>query len=117
MFSRNCDLKHYKNAQEIQKEIGGELPKIHSWELFDGGFSFARVRRYDFVEDNMNMLEHFQDNLNMNRANSQNAANFARVCKTVQDNFTTKFHDGEFDAPSTHDPRQEALDKYNAGKA
>jgi hypothetical protein len=116
MFSRNCDQKHYLNAQKILKEIGGEMPKIHAWELMDAAFSFSRVRRYDFVEDNMNMLEHFQDNLNMNRQNSVNVANFARVCKTVQDNFVNKYHDGEFDAPRNHDPRQEALDKYNAGK-
>ena len=83
----------------------------------DSAFSFARVRRYDFVEDNMNMLEHFQDNLNMNRQNSINAENYARVCYTVQTNFMNKFHDGEFDAPGNHDPRQEALDKHNEGKA
>jgi hypothetical protein len=112
-FSRNCDLQHYKNVQFIQKEIGGEMPKAKSWELMNDSFSFARVRNYDFVNDNMNMLEHFQDNFNMNRQNSVNAANFARVCKTVQNNFVTKFHDGEFDAPWDHDPRQEALEKYN----
>jgi hypothetical protein len=114
MFSRTCNLQHYKNAQFILLEIGGELPKAKSWELLDAAFSFERIRRYDFVEDNMNMLEHFQDNFNQNRQNSVNAANFARVCATVQENFATKFHNGEFDAPRNHDPRQEALDKHNA---
>jgi len=92
------------------------MPKIHSWELMDRAFSFERIRRYDFVEDNMNMLEHFQDNLNQNRQNSVNALNYARVCNTVQNNFSAKFHNGEFDAPRNTDPRQVALDEYNEGK-
>lgn len=34
--------------------------------------------------------------------------NFLRVARTVRDNFNTKYHDGEFDDPARHDPRDEA---------
>ena len=111
MFSRTCKKEHYDNAVKISEELGAELPKVNSWELMDKAFSFSRVRRYDFVNENMDMLEHFQDNLNMNRSNLMNVGNFIRVCKTVGSSFTDKYKDGEFDAPATHDPRLEAWEE------
>jgi hypothetical protein len=113
MFSRTCDRKYYDHAWEIAQKIKSDLPRVNAWELLDKSFAFSRIRRYDFVNDNMDMLEHFQDNLNMNRSNLVNVENFIRVCKTVNQNFSAKFHDGEFDNPAEHDPRQEALEKYN----
>jgi len=35
-------------------------------------------------------------------------ANFLRVGNTVRANFNTKYHDGEFDDPGSHDPKKEA---------
>jgi len=35
-------------------------------------------------------------------------ANFLRVAGTVRSNFATKYHDGEFDDPGSHDPKKEA---------
>lgn len=116
MFSRTCERQYYNNAVFIAGEIKGNIPKIHTWELLDKSFAFQRVRRYDFVNDQMNMVEHFQDNLNQNRSNLHNVENFVRVCATVRNNLAEKYHDGEMDYPWSHDPRQEALDKYNAGK-
>ena len=63
-FSRNFDIKHFKNALEIQKNLtkGGSPSSkvfVHTWELMDKAFSFPRVRRYEFVQENMDMLEHF----------------------------------------------------------
>jgi hypothetical protein len=113
MFSRTCERKYYDNSVKIAKEIKSELPRSNAWELLDKAFEFSRIRRYDFVNENMDMLEHFQDNLNMNRSNLVNVENFIRVCKTVNNNFAAKFHDDEFDNPAKHDPRQEALVKYN----
>ena len=114
MFSRTCTRSYYDNAVKIAKDIHKDLPKVNTWELLDKSFAFDRIRRYDFVNENMDMLEHFQDNLNMNRSNLVNVENFIRVCKTVNRNFSAKYHDGEFDNPALHDPRQEALDKYNS---
>jgi hypothetical protein len=55
----------------------------------------------------MDMLEHFQDNLNQNLSNSQHMSNFLRVANTVRGNLNGKYHDGEFDDPSNHDPKNE----------
>jgi len=59
----------------------------------------------------MDMLEHFQDNLNTNISNSVHMKNFLRVANTVRKNFLQKYHDGEFDDPGNHDLREEAEKK------
>ena len=48
----------------------------------------------------MDMLEHFQDNLNTNISNSVNMANFLKVANTVKKNLNTKYHNGEFADPA-----------------
>jgi hypothetical protein len=113
MFSRTLDTRHWTNVMNISKAMAknnGAAPRlqVHTWELMDKSFSFPRVRRYNFVQENMDMLEHFQDNLNTNISNEQNMTNFLRVARTVRDNFLAKYHDGEFDSPGAHDPREEA---------
>ena len=113
MFSRTLDPRHWTNVLNIakaMKERSGASPRlqVHTWELFDHSFTFPRVRRYGFVQENMDMLEHFQDNLNTNISNSVHLANFLRVANTVRKNFSTKYHDGEFDDPANHDPKIEA---------
>uniref|UniRef100_A0A7S3FUJ0 Uncharacterized protein n=1 Tax=Strombidium rassoulzadegani TaxID=1082188 RepID=A0A7S3FUJ0_9SPIT len=107
-FSRKFNLQNYKNAMEIAKELNLKAPRVHTWELLDAAFSFPRVRRYEFVQQNMDMLEHFQDNLNTNISNSVNVDNFIRVAKTVVSGFNQKYHDGEFADPANTDPRVEA---------
>jgi len=44
---------------EIATELGLHPPRVHAWELLDKSFSFPRIRRYQFVNENMDMLEHF----------------------------------------------------------
>lgn len=110
MFSRTLDTRHWTNAVNIYTAMSkkGKKPHamhVHTWELYDTAFSFPRVRRYDEVQANMDMLEHFQDNLNQNISNSVNADNFSRVCKTIRKNFNTKYHNGEYDDPASTDPR------------
>ena len=117
MFSRTFDKKYYENAMKISGKMKFNTPKFHAWELLNNAFSFPRVRKYEMVEQNMNLLEHFQDNFNLNKSNRVNMENFARVGKTVLAAFNEKYHDGEFDSPALHDPREDALNKYNAGKA
>ena len=112
-FSRKFDIKNYKNAMKIADELKIKPPQVKTWELYDSAFSFSRVRRYDEVQQNMDMLEHFEDNLNTNISNLQNVDNFIRVGKTVQKNFNAKYHDGEFADPAKTDPREvEPGDKY-----
>lgn len=111
MFSRTLDSRHWTNVQNIAKAMkkAGKKPYmyVHTWELYDKSFSFPRVRRYGFVQENMDMLEHFQDNLNQNLSNSQHMSNFLRVANTVRTNLSGKYHDGEFDDPGSHDPKNE----------
>merc|ERR1711898_22041 len=112
-FSRTLDPRHWTNVVNLRNALSkktGATPKlqVHTWELLDKAFSFPRVRRYQYVQENMDMLEHFQDNLNTNISNEVNMANFLRVANTVKNNFATKYHDGEFDDPGNHDPKAEA---------
>ena len=107
-FSRKFDIKNLNNALEISGKIGKQ-PKVTTWEKNNVAFSFPRVRRYDTVVNNMDMLEHFQDNLNTNISNKVNQENFIRTAKTVVANFTAKYHDGEYDDPANHDARKEKL--------
>merc|ERR1711937_330277 len=90
MFSRTLDPRHWTNVQNIAKALkekgAANVPKlaVKTWELYDKAWSFPRLRRYNFVMENMDMLEHFQDNLK------------------------TKYHDGEFIDPADLDPKVEA---------
>jgi len=42
------------------------------------------------------MLQHFEDNLNLNIDNSQHLANFLRVAVTVHKNLVEKFEESGF---------------------
>jgi hypothetical protein len=108
-FSRTFDRKHYKKAMQIYKEMKKHLglnPKvsIHTWELYDAAFSFPRVRRYDLVQKHMDLIQHFQDNLNENFTNQLALDNFIRVAKAAEDALNAKYHNGEFEDPATVDP-------------
>ena len=81
---------------------------VHTFELYDKAFSFPRVRKYEYAKQNMDMLEHFEDNLNMNPTNKQNLANFLRVATTVRKNLNDKYGgDGGFQDPANVDPYDE----------
>jgi hypothetical protein len=69
LFSKTLDVRHWTNVLNIAgalKEKSGVAPKlqVHTWELLDKAFTFPRIRRYAYVQENMDMLEHFEDNLN-----------------------------------------------------
>ena len=59
MFSRTLDPRHWTNVLNIAKKLGPHSLAVHTWELYDKAFSFPRIRRYQFVQENMDMLEHF----------------------------------------------------------
>ena len=110
-FSRKFDRKNYDNAMKIYDELKklGKNPKlfVNTWELYDAAFSFPRVRRYDLVQQHMDLIQHFEDNLNQNMSNGQLVSNFIKVCKDAQTAFNAKYHDGEFDDPAGFDPQEE----------
>ena len=109
-FSRNFDKTHYDHAGLIYAELKGQGldPKmsIHTWELYDKSFRFPRVRRYADVQTQMDVLEHFQDNLNQNFLNSQAVDNFIRVAHEAEDALNHKYgdDDGGFTDPALYDP-------------
>ena len=80
---------------------------MHTFELYDKSFAFPRVRRYDLVNQHLNMMQHFQDNLNQNFTNSLHLTNFLKVAKAAQKELNTKYHDGEFSDPAGFDPLEE----------
>ena len=110
-FSRNFDRKHYDNAMKIYAQLAkeGKNPplSVHTWELYDNAFSFPRVRRYDLVQQHMDLLQHFEDNLNQNFTNQQHVENFIRVAKAAQKAMNEKYHDGEFADPAGFDPQDD----------
>jgi len=110
-FSRRCDRKHYDNAMKIYGELlkQGKNPRVfvNTWELYDNAFSFPRVRRYDLVQQHMDLIQHFEDNLNQNFTNQQHVANFIQVCKAAQSALNHKYHNGEFADPANFDPEEE----------
>ena len=116
MFSRTLDKRHWTNAANVADAMGkaGKTPKWHvsTWELYNKAFSFPRVRRYAFVQENMDMLEHFQDNLNLNTSNSVAMENFMRTANAVRDALNNKYHDGEFNDPGNYDPRTDKKSIY-----
>ena len=108
-FSRSFDMVHYNNAMHIYNALlakGGNKPRVavHTWELYDGAFTFPRVRRYDLVQKHMDLVQHFEDNLNSNFTNGQNVANFIQVAKAAQIAMNEKYHNGEFQDPQKFDP-------------
>ena len=107
-FSIDFDKTHYKNAMNIYKEMKakGLNPKVRvkTYELYDKAFAFERVRRYDLVQQHMNLLEHLQDNLNENFTNQQNVDQFIIVARAAQAAFNAKYHNGEFADPANFDP-------------
>jgi len=108
-FQRGFDKSHYKRAMMIYNEMRanqGLNPKlrVNTWELYDAAFSFPRVRRYGLVQEHMDILEHFQDNLNQNFTNNLAVDNFIRVALAAQAALNAKYADGEFSDPIHFDP-------------
>ena len=83
-FSRYLEVKYFDNAMKIWQNLTENhgyrgRATVHTYELYDKAFTFPRVRKYEFVQENLDMLEHFEDNFNLNISNRQNLANFVRV--------------------------------------
>merc|ERR1712146_7147 len=106
-FSRRFDKKNYDNAVTIATELGVPIPKVYTWELMNKSFKFPRIRRFETVQEYMDLIEHFQDNLNLNLSNSVAVENFIRSAKAAVKNIADKYKDGEFANPADYDPRIE----------
>ena len=104
-FNRKFDKKNYDNAVTIAGALGVQVPKAYTWELLNKSFKFPRIRRFETVQENMDLVEHFQDNLNLNMSNSVAVENFIRSAKAAVGNIADKYQDGEFTNPADYDPR------------
>lgn len=104
-FSRTFDKKFYDKAFTIYNAHKGEPnwnePKVSTWELYDQSFAWPRVRKYDLVRAQMDILEHYEDNLNTNITNKVNLNRFIEHAQQVQRNLGEKYHNGEWTDPAT----------------
>ena len=100
-FSRNFDMKNWDNAMEIKGKLAeaGSTPKfaVTTKELYDHSFSFPKVRNYDYAVQQMNELEHYEDNLNSNLSNKLALTRFVEVAKKVRANLNDKYDIGFID--------------------
>ena len=87
-FSRNFNMENWNNAQKIAEGLSkqGKNPRfaVTTKELYDHSFSFPKVRNYDYAVENMNELEHYEDNLNNNLSNAYALQKFISVAKKVR---------------------------------
>ena len=100
-FSRNFEMTAWNNAMEIAAGLAksGKTPKfaVTTKELYDKSFSFPKVRNYDYAVENMNELEHYEDNLNKNLSNKLALTRFVEVAKKVRANLNDKYDIGFID--------------------
>ena len=110
-FSRTLDKKYFDNATQIfgaLKSDGfkGKLPRVSTWAEYDKSFTWPKIRQYEIVQEGMETLEHFEDDLNLNISNTRLMNHFLSNALAVRSSFATKFHDGEFaDPASAKDPK------------
>ena len=55
----------------------------------------------------MDLIQHFEDNLNSNFTNQQHVENFIQVAKAAQAELNAKYHNGEFMDPANFDPTED----------
>ena len=100
-FSRNFQMENWNNAMYIKKKLAkkGINPKfaVTTKELYDKSFSFPKVRNYDYAVQQMNELEHYEDNLNTNLSNGLALERFVKVAKQVRANLNDKYDIGFID--------------------
>ena len=100
-FSRNFEMTAWNNAMEIAAGLAkeGKTPRfaVTTKELYDKSFSFPKVRNYDYAVENMNELEHYEDNLNKNLSNKLALTRFIEVAKKVRANLNDKYDIGFID--------------------
>jgi len=100
-FSRNFNMDNWDNAMKVKKGLSkvGKSPKfaVTTKELYDKSFSFPKVRNYDYAVQQMNELEHYEDNLNSNLSNALALKRFIDVAKKVRANLNDKYDIGFID--------------------
>ena len=93
-FSRHFDIKNYKNAIKIAKALGVKPPRVSTYSILDRSFTFPKVRLYEDVQENLETLEKFEDDLNLNISNLRLVKNFIRTGKAIVANLKEKYSSG-----------------------
>jgi hypothetical protein len=100
-FSRNFNMDNWDNAMKVKGGLSkvGKAPKfaVTTKELYDKSFSFPKVRNYDYAVEQMNELEHYEDNLNNNLSNKLALTRFVEVAKKTRANLNDKYDIGFID--------------------
>tara|TARA_B110000285_G_scaffold225405_1_gene283610 strand:- start:423 stop:947 length:525 start_codon:yes stop_codon:yes gene_type:complete len=100
-FSRNFSMDKWDNAMKVKSALAkaGKAPKfaVTTKELYDKSFSFPKVRNYDYAVEQMNELEHYEDNLNNNLSNKLALTRFVEVAKKTRANLNDKYDIGFID--------------------
>ena len=59
-FSKTLNRENWNNAVTIKGALGASAKlEVHTWELYNKAWSWPRVRRYPYVQENLDLLEHF----------------------------------------------------------
>jgi len=87
---------HIKKELSKKKGINAKFA-VTTKELYDKSFSFPKVRNYDYAVQQMNELEHYEDNLNSNLSNALALKRFIDVAKKVRANLNDKYDIGFID--------------------
>jgi hypothetical protein len=100
-FSRTFDKAYYSKAMEIATKLKTTPSRVTTWELYDKAFTFPRVRNYDLVKEQMDILEHYEDNLNTNISNNKLVDDFITHATAVHAAIKEKYEDaaGGFNDP------------------
>ena len=107
-----------KISEDLEKN--GKKPRIvvTTKELYDKSFIKPIVRNFDYAKEQMDDLEHFEENLNSNPTNSQHLKKFISTAKKVRENLTNKYQ-GDFIDPGvtvvTDDEKPAANDLIRRG--
>jgi len=73
--------------------------------MYDRAFTFQRVRKYNFVLEQLNKLELYEDNANLNLTNMEAINKFVKAGKEVQSALKSRYAEF-FKDPATIDPRK-----------
>lgn len=75
----------------IAGKLGIKPPRVNTYNLMDNAFEWKRVRLYEEVQENLETLEHFEDDLNLNITSQRLVKNFIRAGKAIAKNLREKY--------------------------
>ena len=101
LFSKTFDKQYYQKAMAIYAKVGGPEPRVNSWELYDKAWVWPSIRKYEIITDEMNILEHFEENLNTNITNENLVDKFIKNATYVRNMLSNQFPNDFVDPVTT----------------